>query len=117
MSSNRRYDAKRDASEKPIVEALEGAGCIVYRKLPCDLLVRVKSDPPGIMRTIECKTPTKSGKAKLDKRQVEQAEFIELTGTKYATTPEAALAAVVGEYICPSCHLRQQSGVKMEGGF
>lgn len=117
MSSNRRYDAKRDASEPKIVEALEAAGCIVYRQLPCDLLVRVKSDPPGIMRTIEVKVPKRTGKPKLDQRQLKQMEFIQLTGTRYATTPMEALQALRSEYICPGCHLRQQSGVKTEGGF
>jgi hypothetical protein len=90
-----RYAARRDLSEPGIVDALEKAGVLVYRKLPCDLLCRVKSDPPGILRALENKTPQgKAAKLKLRKDQQEQAEFCEETGTPYVMTPEQALHAL-----------------------
>ncbi len=89
------YAKRRDLSEPDIVDALEKAGCKVYRALPVDLLVRVPRDPPGVLRTLECKTnERKDGTAKLDKRQKEQAEFCALTGTPYVTTAEQALREV-----------------------
>ena len=92
----RHYAKKRDASEPAIVEALTKAGCQVWKHLPADLLVRVPSDKPGIFRVLECKTP--QGKRKpslrLDKRQVEQAEFVASTGTPYVTTDIEALRAL-----------------------
>ena len=93
--SKPRYAARRDAVEPDIVEAIEAAGCVVYRELRCDLLVRKHSDPPGIMRTLENKShQRKDGSARLDKRQREQAEFCALTGTPYVTTPEEAVEAL-----------------------
>jgi hypothetical protein len=89
-----KYAAKRDLSETGIVEALEAAGCKVWRELPVDLLVRLPRDPPGILRVLECKTPRRTGNWSKDQRQLKQMEFIQVTGTKYATTPEQALHAV-----------------------
>jgi hypothetical protein len=94
VAGNRRYDAKRDANEPDIVDALEGIGCQVWRELPVDLLYRLPTDPPSVLRTMEVKEPLASGKPKLDKRQVEQAEFCAETGTPYVTTPEQAVEIV-----------------------
>jgi hypothetical protein len=89
-----KYAKKRDLAESGIVEALQATGCWVWRELPVDLLVRLPRDPPGILRVLECKTPRPSGEWSKDKRQQKQAEFIQVTGTKYATTPEQALRAL-----------------------
>jgi hypothetical protein len=94
MPSNRRHDAKRDQSELPIVHALEQAGCKVYRKLPCDLLVRLPRDPPGVLRILEVKTPTKAGKLRLNKSQAQQAKFVSDTGCPYVVNAEQALQAL-----------------------
>ena len=94
MRGNRRYDAKRDANEPEIVEALEAAGARVWRDLPCDLLYRLSSDPPSVLRTMEVKEPLASGKPRLDKRQVEQAKFCDATGTPYVTTAQQAVEIV-----------------------
>lgn len=94
MTANRRWDAKRDLAEPKIVEALEKAGCKVYRELVVDLLVRVPGDPPGVVRAMEVKTPTSTGKAPKDKRRKKQMEFIAETGTPYILTPEQALEAI-----------------------
>lgn len=117
MSSNRRYDAKRDQSELAIAEALRTAGYRVYRTLPVDLLITHPTFPRGWARVMEAKTLTKTGKRRKRKDQPEQDAFIAETGTPVVGTPEQALHAASGEYICPGCHLRQQSGVKTEGGF
>ncbi len=90
MPGNRRYDARRDAAEKPIVEALEAAGCQVWRDLPCDLLVRVR----GRWELLEAKTPQPNGKMRNRKDQQEQAEFCAANGVPYVTTPEQALRAL-----------------------
>lgn len=94
MPANRRWDAKRDQSEKPIVEALEAAGLKVWRDLPVDLLVRKDSDPPGILRSLEVKTLTATGKAPKRKDRAKQNEFIAQTGTPVVGTPEQAMEAV-----------------------
>lgn len=94
MPGNRRYAAKRDLAEPAVVEAIEAAGCIVYRSLPCDLLIRRHSDPPGMLRTLEVKTPQKRGGIRKRKDQQAQDEFLASTGTPRVTTPEAALAAL-----------------------
>jgi hypothetical protein len=62
-----RYKAKRDASEKAIVKALEGMGCSVWRMdTPCDLLIGFL----GRNILAEVKTPgTHYGKALNDKQK------------------------------------------------
>jgi hypothetical protein len=89
-----RHAKRRDLSEPKIVEALEACGCTVYRKLPVDLLVRVPRDPPGVVRLLECKTPRRTGNWTKDQRQLKQMEDVQVTGTPYVTTAEAALKAV-----------------------
>jgi len=94
MPANRRWDAKRDAAEPDIVKALEAAGCTVWRELVVDLIVRVHTDPPGVLRMMEVKTPTPSGKLPRDKRREAQEAFIAATGTPVVGTPEQALSAL-----------------------
>lgn len=96
MPNARRYAinrvAQRDAAEPAIVDALEQAGCTVYRYLPVDLLVVHPSFAEP--RLLECKTPTKTGKRRTRHDQAEQDAFIAATGTPVVMTPEAALAAL-----------------------
>lgn len=55
-----RYGAKRDASEKLIVEAFEACGCDVYRlDRPVDLLVYHPAFKSRVM-LVECKTGKES---------------------------------------------------------
>lgn len=90
-----KYAKKVDANQAEIVSALRNAGVWVWPVgNPVDLLCRVNSDPPGVLRAIEVKVPKRTGNPKLDRRQLKQMEFIQLTGTSYATTPREALAAV-----------------------
>jgi hypothetical protein len=82
---------KRDSSEKAIVEALEAAGYLVYRELPCDLLVF----KAGRFQCLEVKSPrNRRGDPRHDKRQEAQTAFLALTGTPVAVTAEAALRAL-----------------------
>jgi hypothetical protein len=62
-----RFKAKRDASEKAIVKALEGMGCSVWRMdTPADLLVGFM----GRNHICECKSPgTHYGKSLNDKQK------------------------------------------------
>ena len=96
MPANRRWDAKRDASEPDIVDALQKAGCTVWRDLPVDLLVRKPGDPPGWLRVMECKTLTPTGKVQRAAKGRREAQelFIAATGCPVVGTPEQALEAV-----------------------
>lgn len=96
MTRQPKYAKRRDTSESAVVRALEAAGCKVYKALPCDLLVRVPRDPPGILRCLEAKTARgkRDPKLKLDKRQMEQQQFVADTGTPYVTDALEALRAV-----------------------
>ncbi len=91
MAGNRRYDAKRDANEPDIVDALKAAGCDVWRELPVDLLYRLPSDAPGVLRAMEVKVSMSEAKRK---DRADQAAFCEATGTPYVTTPEQAVEIV-----------------------
>lgn len=92
MSLNR-YATNSDKTQGEIVKALRKAGWQVWViKRPVDLLCwRL-----GVgFRLLECKSPAnKRGDPKIDKRQVEQNDFIELTGVPRVTSPEQALAAL-----------------------
>lgn len=93
----RRFDAKRDAAEPAIVEALEKSGWEVHRELPVDLLCLKRIDAEHVMvRLIEAKTARgkKNPRAVLDKRQVKQNEFVERWSIPKPTTPIEALLAV-----------------------
>lgn len=82
-----RYNPKRDAAEQAIVDALEKVGVHVWRlDTPADLLCwRL-----GKFYVLEVKDP----RARKDKRQVDQIEFLELTRAPVVRTPEQALRAV-----------------------
>jgi hypothetical protein len=87
-----RYNGKRDKSEADIIEALEKVGAEVWPlDYPVDLLIRFRQK----WHLLEVKTPYgKAGKARKDKRQEAQINFIETTGTPIVTTPMEALRAV-----------------------
>lgn len=82
-----RYAKRRDQGEREIVAALQLAGWTVWRELPCDLLLWKRGEG---FRTLE----NKSAKARKRKDQQKQQEFLALTGTPIAKTPEEALRAV-----------------------
>lgn len=92
MSLNR-FAKKRDKSEPEIISALETAGFRVWNYLPVDLLTW-RTDK-GWM-PLECKTPygKANPKARLDKRQTAQIEFLQATGCPLVLTPEQALRAL-----------------------
>lgn len=86
-----RRAAKRDIAEPGIVEALEKAGCQVWRELPVDLLIHRPAWGKGWFRCAEVKTPGMNDHKKERKKQV---EFIAETGCPIVETPLQALAAV-----------------------
>ncbi len=84
------HQSKRDAAESPIVKALEQIGCLVYRRLPSDLLIHRRCWGDGWFRVQEAKS-TKY----LDKRQIQQIRFLEDTGVKRVLTVDEALEDVM----------------------
>ncbi len=92
MSGVPKYRAKRDSSEGDIIDALERVGAEVWPlDYPVDLLVRFRQR----WHLLEVKTPYGNAKkARLDKRQQAQINFITTTGTPIVTTPLEALKAV-----------------------
>lgn len=89
-----RFAKRTDTTQKAIVEALRKAGWMVWIiERPVDLLCW---KPSKGFHCLECKTPRgkKNPKAVIDKRQVEQIEFIEATGTRRVCTPFEALLAL-----------------------
>lgn len=88
-----RHATRVDTTQAAIVDAVRKAGWnVTVLKWPVDLLC----DKHSQVRLLECKTPTgkRKPKARLDKRQVAQAEFCARTNTPYVTTPEEALRAL-----------------------
>lgn len=97
----RGYNAKRDAAEPAIVEALEKAGWEVHRELPVDLLALKRTkDGRTQVKLLEAKTPQgkRNPKARVRKEQVEQNEFCERWDVPKPTNPIEALIAV-GEQV------------------
>ena len=94
--SIKRWAAKRDLAEGPIIDALERAGFEVWPlDEPCDLICRKPSWPPGQFQAIEVKTGRgKSLAIKPDKRQERQIAFLQGTRTPICRTPMEALRAV-----------------------
>jgi hypothetical protein len=95
----KRYAMNRDTSQPLIVSQLRDAGVEVWIiGQPCDLLVRFWSNTARsyLWLPVECKTPygKKSPRARLDKRQEAQIEFLDSTKTPVVTTAEEALAAI-----------------------
>lgn len=83
---------KVDMTQAAIVSALRKAGWQVWViEEPCDLLCF----RAGVWKTLECKSPAnKRGDPRVDKRQVKQNEFLAMTKTPRATSPESAIAAL-----------------------
>lgn len=92
----RRFDAKRDAAEPAIVQALQAAGWTVYRELPVDLLALKRTAAGVTVRLLEAKTAQgkRNPKARVRKEQVAQNEFVERWSIPKPTTPMEALLAV-----------------------
>lgn len=84
-----RYAKKRDIAERPIIEALENAGCEVWiLDKPVDLAVRRGCWPPGMVMLMEVKT----GNEKL--REGVQADAVATAGVAVVRTPLEAVNAV-----------------------
>ena len=85
-----RNAARTDATQGPIVRALEAIGCRVYYiKWPCDLLVTYRQ------RTIAMECKSRTGTLTKDQQRLVEtwngAEFY------IVRTPEEALTAILGE--------------------
>jgi hypothetical protein len=92
--------SERDLSEPDIVEAAEGAGWEVFKRLPVDLLCAkavtldqlqrvLKRTSDGrfiVFVPLECKTPQKNGKRVARKDQKKQDEFCGKWKVDRATT-------------------------------
>lgn len=91
-----RYALRKDTSQQPIVDAIRAAGwlCFVLHT-PCDLLCWKLGKG---WRTLECKTPTKTGKRRKRVDQAVQDQFLALTDTPVVMTPMEALLAL-GEQV------------------
>lgn len=96
MSYRHAQTSRRDDAEPDVVEALEKAGWEIHKKLPTDLLALKRVAGELVVKLVEVKTPRgkKNPKARIDKRQVEQNEFLERHGIPRTCTPDAALQAV-----------------------
>lgn len=92
----KRWNAKRDLAEGPIIDALELAGFDVYPlDYPCDLACRKESWPPGMFQFLEVKTGRgKSLAIAKDKRQEAQINFLQTSKTPIVRTPFEALKAI-----------------------
>ena len=88
-----RFAKRTDTTQEAIVKALRAAGWLVWViSKPCDLLCW----KAGRFQALEVKTPygKKQPKARTDKRQKEQIEFLQATGAPVVTSPMEALLAV-----------------------
>lgn len=89
-----RYAKRADTTQSEIVKTLRGAGWHVWHiSTPCDLLLWKEGRG---FKAMEVKTPhgKRNPKARVDKRQVEQRQFISVTGAPVVTSPLEALLAV-----------------------
>ena len=84
---NKRLNARRDDTEKAIIEGLEKAGWTVWRELPVDLLLW-RADKG--YRVLENKS---EGKPLVPKKGP-QTEFVELTGCPIVNNAIDAIKAV-----------------------
>lgn len=100
MSHRYAQVTRRDASEPSIVDALEKAGWEIWKRLPTDLLCLKRIRGELVVKLVEVKTPKgkKNPKAVIDKRQVEQNEFLARHEIPRTCTPIDALKAV-GEIV------------------
>lgn len=86
-----RRAARRDASEGPIVRALEAAGVSVWRlDRPVDLLAGFR----GVTHLLEAKTPGTSYGKRLNANQQNFADGWKGAPVHRVSTPEEALRAV-----------------------
>lgn len=92
-----RRASKRDLVEREIIDGLARYGVHAWQlDFPCDLACWHSRWGPGNFKLLEVKTPhgKRKPKARLDKRQEAQNEFIALTGTPIVTDLSTALAAL-----------------------
>lgn len=94
MSINR-FAAKIDTTQRELVKALRGIGIQVWIiKKPCDLLLRFwcNRHHEFCWQTLEAKTAygKKDPKARVDRRQKTQRDFLADTDTPIATTFDEA---------------------------
>lgn len=87
-----RYARKSDTAQPAIVSELRKLGVQVeIIGKPVDLLCRISTYPPNYWRLVEIKTPRKSGKLSVDKRQITQNEFCLDNRVPKLTTTEQVL--------------------------
>lgn len=99
--SIQRWNAKTDTVQASIVKGLEAVGVKVWViKLPCDLLCWFR----GVWQPLEVKTPygKKKPKARVDKRQKDQQDFLRETQTPVVTSLDEALTALGISVSCTS---------------
>ena len=99
--SIQRWNAKTDTVQSSIVEGLEKLGVRVWViRLPCDLLCWFR----GVWQPLEVKTPygKKQPKARMDKRQKAQLDFLRETQTPVVTSLDEALTALGISVSCTS---------------
>ena len=89
----RGHNAKRDANEGEIVEALEAIGCAVHRlDQPVDLLVAIAQDKRNILMEVKDGAKVPSRRKKTD---LQEKFFATWPGEKaIVTTPEQAVEYV-----------------------
>jgi len=89
------YARKVDSSQQDIVDGLRKMGVRVWIiGWPCDLLLLYWSNLHQTFRlgTMECKTPTKTGKRRKRKDQADQDLFLEDTETPVVLSLDEAIA-------------------------
>lgn len=93
----RRWAAKTDTCQQQIIDGLRKYGVHVWSiGKPVDLLCWHSRWGPGNFKLLEVKTPRgkRQPKARLDKRQEAQNEFLVLTATPIVTDLSTALEAL-----------------------
>lgn len=93
-ASSMRRAAKRDRTERPIIDGLAAHGIRTWQlDFPCDLLCHM---PDGTWRVLEVKTPCgkRNPKPKQRSDQPEQSKFLRETNTPVVTSLEDALTAL-----------------------
>lgn len=81
-----RYNAQRDANERPIIDALQKFALVEQMNRPCDLLVRFR----GRVFILEVDNPATKNR----KRDDAQLLFLNLWEVPIVQTPEDALRAI-----------------------
>lgn len=95
MMRNGRVMIRRvDQTQRAIANGLRSLGIKVWEiEEPCDLLVYYWSNQRQrfCFQTLECKTPTKTGKQGKRKDQAKQEQFLADTGTPVVLSLDAAV--------------------------